>query len=308
MFNTLRQSFSALILIALIAFLLILSSTRLYTDWLWFQALDFQRVFTTIIISDYGLRLAASVTFFILLLVNLLLTRGPLLKAAQKAAVFREDNMLTIQASPLLQFLTPKFLLTAYLLLSLVMAFLFSYSVKGDWVVLQKFLHPTSFGVLDPVFQYDIGFYVFQLPFYQFLYNLASWTILIIAFWVAAIYLLVSVTQGTPGKLLQSISARYHLSILAALFFLLKAVGYQLEQYGLLFTHNGAVWGLGYTATHTTLVAYKVLTYIAVICALAILVNLFLRRFKLVAYSIGFLILASVLLGGILPVFVQRFK
>ncbi|MDD4169976.1 MAG: UPF0182 family protein, partial [Desulfotomaculaceae bacterium] len=41
--------------------------------------------------------------------------------------------------------------------------------------------------------------------------------------------------------------------------------------------------------------------------ALAILVNLFLRRFKLVAYSIGFLILASVLLGGILPVFVQRF-
>lgn len=308
MFNTLRQSFSALILVAFIVFLIILSSTRLYTDWLWFQALDYQRIFTTIILSDYGLRLAASVTFFILLLVNLLLTRGPLLKAVQKAAVFREEgNLLTIQASPLNKLLTPQFLLTAYLLLSLVMAFLFSFSVKGDWVVLQKFLHPTSFGVLDPVFQYDIGFYVFKLPFYQFLYNLASWTVLIIAFWVSAIYLLVSVTQGTPGKLLQTISARYHLSFLAAFFFLLKAVGYQLEQYGLLFTHNGAVWGLGYTATHTTLVAYKVLTYIAVICALAILVNLFLRRFKLVAYSIGFLVLASVLLGGIFPVLVQRF-
>ncbi|OPX88351.1 MAG: hypothetical protein A4E53_01988 [Pelotomaculum sp. PtaB.Bin104] len=307
MFNKLRQSLSALIFVALILFLMIMSSARLYTDWLWFQALNYQRVFTTIIVSDYGLRLVASVTFFILIFANLLLTRGPLLKAAQKAAVYKEDNLLTIQASPLTKFITPRFLLTAYTLLSLVMALLFSLSVAGDWVILQKFLHPTSFGVLDPVFQRDIGFYVFQLPFYEFLYNMASWTIIIIAFWVSAIYLLVSITQGTPGKLLQSIAARYHLSFLAAIFFLLKAVGYQLEQYVLLFTHNGAVWGPGYTATHTTLVAYKVLTYIAVICALVILVNLFLRQFRLIVYSIGFLLLASILLGGIYPVFVQRF-
>ncbi|MDD3654066.1 MAG: UPF0182 family protein [Desulfotomaculaceae bacterium] len=307
MLNKLRQSFSALILIAVIVFLIILSSTRLYTDWLWFQALDYQSVFLTIILSDYGLRLAASVTFFVLLLINLLLTRGPLLKATQKAAVFREEGLLTIQMSPLNKLLTLRFLTIAYFLLSLVMAFLFSFSIKGDWVLLQKFLHPTYFGVLDPVFQHDIGFYVFKFPFYQFLYNLANWTILITAFWVAAIYLLVSVAQGNPGNLLQSISARYHLSILAALFFLLKAVGYQLEKYLLLFTHNGAVWGLGYTATHTTLIAYKVLTYIAVFCALAILVNLFLRRFKLVVYSIGFLVLASVLLGGVYPGLVQRF-
>lgn len=307
MYNKLRWSFITFLGLALVLLAISVKSAQLYTDWLWFQSLSYQRVFMTIIVSDLGLRFAASAAFFILLFLNLLLTRGPLIKASQKAAVFREDNLVTIQASPLSRFFNPGYLLAAYTVLSLIMAFLFSFTVAGDWVTLQKFLHPTSFRVLDPVFQRDVGFYVFQLPFYQFLYNVASWTILIIAFWVCIIYLLVSVVHGAPGRLLQSMAARYHLSILAVLFFSLKAVGYQLDQYALLFTHHGAVWGPGYTAIHTTLFAYKVLTYVALICALAILVNLFLRRFKLIVYSIGFLLLASVLLGGIYPVFVQRF-
>jgi len=305
--NKLRWSFIAFIGLVFILLVISMESAQLYTDWLWFQSQNYQRVFMTIIVSDLGLRFVTSASFFILLFVNLLLTRGPLIKASQKAAVFREDNLLTIQTSPLSKFFTPRLLLAAFSIFSLIVAFLFSFTVAGDWVTLQKFLHPTSFGILDPVFKRDIGFYVFQLPFYQFLYNIASWTILIIAFWVSIIYLLVSIAQGSPGRLLQSMSARYHLSFLAVFFFSLKAAGYQLDQYALLFTHHGAVWGPGYTATHTTLIAYKVLTYVALICALAILVNLFLRRFKLIVYSIGFLLLASVLLGGIYPIFVQRF-
>lgn len=305
--NKLRLSFIAFVGLAFILLAISVKSAQLYTDWLWFQSQSYQRVFVTIMVSDIGLRLVASAAFFVLLFANLLLTRGPLIKAAQRAAVFKEANMLTIQASPLTKFFTPRFLLAAFSAFSLIMAFLFSYSVAGDWVILQKFFHPTSFGILDPIFQKDIGFYVFQLPFYQFLYNITSWMILIIAFWVAVIYLLVSIAQGAPGKLLQTMSARYHLSFLAAFFFSLKAVGYQLDQYALLFTHSGAVWGPGYTATHTTLLAYKVLTYVSLVCALAILINLFLRRFKLIVYSIGVLLFASVLLGGIYPVFVQRF-
>lgn len=303
-----RWAMTALIGLAVILLVLSITGARLYTDWLWFHSLNYQRVFMTIIISDIGLRVAVGLAFFVLLFLNLMLTRGPLLRASQKAAVLREDDVLTIQASPWSQFLSPRLLLAAFTALSLIMAFLFSFTVAGDWVTFQKFLHPTSFGMIDPVFKLDIGFYVFQLPFYLFLYKVAGWAILVIAFWVSAVYLLVNATQGNPGRLLQSISARYHLSFLAALFFGLKALGYQLEQYALLFTHHGAVWGPGYTATHATLFAYKVLTYIALICALAILVNLFLRRFRLIVYSIGVLLVASVLLGGIYPALVQKFR
>jgi uncharacterized membrane protein (UPF0182 family) len=107
--------------------------------------------------------------------------------------------------------------------------------------------------------------------------------------------------------MLQNISARYHLSFLAAVFFIIKAIGYQLEQYALLFAHRGAVWGPGYTSTHATLIAYKILAIIAILCALAILINLFLRKFRLIVYSIGILLVASIVLGGLYPAFIQKF-
>jgi uncharacterized membrane protein (UPF0182 family) len=302
-----RRVFNVTLAIMVVLVIIMISGARLYTDWLWFKSLYFQSVFMTIFASEIGLRVVVGVTFFVLLLLNLLFTLKPLLQAAQNAAVYREENLLTIQASPWSQFLTKRLILAAFFALSFVMAFLFSFSVVGDWVTLQKFLHPTPFGINDPVFQKDIGFYVFKLPFYEFLYNLASWAIIIIAFWVAMVYLLVNIVQGHAGKLFQSISARYHLSFLAALFFGLKALGYLLNQYDLLFTHHGAVWGPGYTSIHATLVAYKVLMVIAVLCALAILINLFLRRFRLIVYSIAVLFLASVLLGGVYPSMVQKF-
>ncbi|HBC92359.1 MAG TPA: UPF0182 family protein [Pelotomaculum sp.] len=302
-----RRVFNIVLALVVVLAIVAISGARLYTDWLWFQSLNYQSVFMTIVVSDIGLRVVVGVTFFLLLFFNLLFTLGPLLKAAQNAAVYKEENVLTIQSSPWSQFLTKKLLLAAFFVLSLVMAFLFSLSVVGDWVTLQKFLHPTSFGSIEPVFQKDVGFYVFKLPFYEFLYNLASWAIILIAFWVSMVYLLVNIVQGQAGKFLNSISARYHLSFLAALFFGLKALGYQLDQYALLYAHHGAVWGPGYTSTHATIVAYKVLSVIALLCALAILVNLFLRRFRLVVYSIGVLLLASILLGGIYPSVVQKF-
>lgn len=306
--NKFRRAFNIIaVLAAIILLVLVVSGAKLYTDWLWFQSLNYQRIFMTIVISDIGLRVSVGLAFFILLFINLLLTRGPLLKASQRASVVKEDELLTIQNSLLSQFVTPRFLLVVFTFISLFMAFLFNFTVAKDWVVLQKFLHPTSFGIIDPVFKLDVGFYVFKLPFYLFLYKVASLAVLVTAFWVVIVYFLVNLLQGNPGMLLQSISARYHLSFLAALFFIIKALGYQLEQYTLLFTHHGAVWGPGYTGTHATLVAYKVLAVIALLCALAILINLFLRRFRLIVYSIGVLLVASVLLGGVYPYLVQKF-
>ena len=103
--------------------------------------------------------------------------------------------------------------------------------MAGDWVTLQKFLHPTSFGISEPVFNLDVGFYVFRLPFFLFLYHVASAALLVIAFWTAVAYILADLAQGSAGGLFKSIAARYHLSFLAALFLYLKAIGYQLERY-----------------------------------------------------------------------------
>lgn len=304
----LRRIINFIVLAAVfVLFILAVSGARIYTDWLWFHSLNYQKVFTTIIFSELGLRLAVGLALFVFLFVNLFLTRGPLLKATQRATIIKEDELLTIQNAPLNQLITPRFILLLFIAVSFVMAVLFNLSVAKDWIILQQFLNPSDFGINDPIFHKDVGFYVFKLPFYIFLYNVASMAVLVTAFWVAVVYLAINFVQGSPGKLLQNISARYHLSFLAAVFFLIKAVGYQLEQYELLFAHHGAVWGPGYTTIHATLIAYKVLVVIALICALVILINLFLRKFRMIVYSIGVLLVASIVLGGFYPAFIQKF-
>ena len=304
-----RWAFSTFAVLAVVLLVIVISGARLYTDWLWFQSLVFQRVFATIILSDIGLRLAVATAFFVLLFLNLLLTRGALLQAVRKMSLVRQDDsVLTIEETPWSQAVTPRFVLGAFALLSLIMAFLFSFTVAGDWVTLQKFLHPTSFGATEPVFNKDIGFYVFSFPFYQFLYKVSTLSLIGVAFWVMVVYLAINAAQGGAGKVLQTTAARYHLSFLAAIYFGLKAYGYQLDQYAQLFTHHGAVWGPGYTSIHANLVAYKILSVIALLTAVAIIVNIFLRRFKLIVYSIGVLLIASFVLGGLYPAFVQKFR
>ena len=93
----LRKIINIIILAAVfILLVLAVSGAKLYTDWLWFQALSYQQVFTTIIVTDIGLRLAVGVVLFIFLFINLLITRGPLLKATQRSTVIKEDEVPTI--------------------------------------------------------------------------------------------------------------------------------------------------------------------------------------------------------------------
>ncbi|MCL6478342.1 MAG: UPF0182 family protein [Peptococcaceae bacterium] len=304
-----RQRFLTVLVVALVAVLTLARwGAHLYTDWLWFGSLQYQDTFLTIILSEIGLKVAVGAAFFVLLLVNLLPTKSKLIKAANTNRMIEDDEkVITLYRSPLSKYAKSGPIIAVYTLISLVMAFFVGAAVTGDWVVLQKFLHPTPFGVTDPIFFKDIGFYVFQLPFYEFIYRLFIWSIILIAFWVGIAYFVADRASGQVKGFLGSDAARYHLSALAAVFFLARAFGYQLEQYGLLNTPSKIAHGPGYTAIHANLLAYKILFWVSIIIALAIIVNIFLRRFRVVIYSIAALVLVSVLVGGVYPVVVQQF-
>ncbi|SFR06294.1 UPF0182 family protein [Desulfoscipio geothermicus] len=293
--------------IIIILFLLVARwGANLYVEWLWFQSLGYSNVFKTILLSELGLRFLVGVLTFIFIFVNLMLTRKTVLQRVNTRQYFENGDVITIHKSQLNKYLTPRFLTVTYLAISSTLAFFVSTAVTGDWVILQKFLHSTAFGYTDPIFHNNIGKYVFSLPFYQFIYQLVNWFIILAAFTVALVYFLTETGQEGFGKLFSSISARLHLSFLAALFFLARAWGFRLEQYMLLYSDQGVVFGPGYTDIHARLLAYKALFIIAILIALVIIINLFLRRFKLILYSIGALFLASVILGGIYPSIIQN--
>lgn len=304
-----RQRFLTVLVVALVAALALARwGAHLYTDWLWFESMHYQNTFLTIIFSEIGLKVAVGAVFFVLLIINLIPTKSQLIKAANlNRLVEDENNVVTLYKSPLSKYAKSGPILAVYTLISLVMAFFVGTAVTGDWVILQKFLHPTPFGQVDPVFFKDIGFYVFQLPFYEFIYRLFIWSVILIAFWVAVAYFVADSASGQGKGFLKSDAARYHISFLAAVFFLARAFGYKLEQYNLLHTPGGIGYGPGYTAIHANLLAYKILFYVSIVIALAIIVNIFLKKFRLVIYSIAALILVSVLVGGVYPVFVQKF-
>ncbi|WP_003540923.1 UPF0182 family protein [Desulfotomaculum nigrificans] len=284
----------------------------LYVDWLWFKNLKYPQVFITSMVSEIGLRVLVGLFIFGWLLLNLMLTRKSVWQAIQSFKPFRpfqqeDDNIIIINQRDWREHITLGRLTAVFTAVSLVLAFLYSTSVSGDWVVLFKYFKQTAFGTVDPIFKKDIGFYVFSVPFYEYVYHLLSSAVLLSVFLVAVVYLVTDTARGGLTKIFRFPTARYHLSALAALFFLLKAWGYLLNQYDLLYSPRGVVHGAGYTDTHATLLAYKVLFVLSLITAAIIVVNLFLRRFKLTLYAIGGLIVTSVLLGGVYPGLMQKF-
>jgi len=268
-------------------FLLLLArwGANLYVDWLWFQSLGYAQVFTTILLSEIGLRFLVGIAAFIFILVNLTLTRKAVLQRLNARQYMESEDIIAIHQSPLNKFVTPRLLTLVYVGASLLLGLFASTAVTGDWVILQKFLHQTSFGFTDPIFNNDVGKYVFELPFQQFIYRLLTLFIVMAAMAVAAVYFLTETGGQGLAKVFNSLSARLHLSFLAALFFLVRAWGYRLEQYMLLYSPSGVVAGPGYTDINARLLAFKALMIIALLIAVLILVNLFLRRFKLIIYG-----------------------
>ncbi|MFA7467620.1 MAG: UPF0182 family protein, partial [Desulfotomaculaceae bacterium] len=295
-------------IVGVLVFLLLLTrwGANLYVDWLWFQSLGYTQVFTTILLSEIGLRFLVGIAAFIFVFANLTLTRKAVLQRLNSRQYAESEDIITIHQSPLNKFITPRLLTVFYLGASLLLGLFASTAVTGDWVILQKFLHQTSFGYTDPIFNNDVGKYVFELPFQQFIYRLMTLFIVMAALAVALVYFLTETGGQGLAKVFNSLSARLHLSFLAALFFLVRAWGYRLEQYMLLYSPSGVVAGPGYTDINARLLAFKVLMVIALLIAVLILVNLFLRRFKLVIYGIGALFLASILLGGVYPSVIQN--
>ncbi|GAB6180966.1 UPF0182 family protein [Desulfotomaculum defluvii] len=287
----------------------------LYIDWIWFKALNYQQVFVTILVSQIGLRTLVGLFMFALLLINLMLTRNSVVKAIESAKAFRpfqqdDDNVITINQTPFPDWreqITPQRLTWVFVAVSAILAFLYSSSVAGDWITILNYFNQTSFGTTDPVFNKDISFYFFSLPFWHIVFGILASAILLNVVLVALVYLVTDTARGGLTKIFRFPSARYHLSVLAALFFVLKSWGYLLNQYDLLFSSSGVVYGAGYTDIHASLLAYKVLMVLSILTALIIIANIFMKRFRITVYAIVGLLVTSIVLGTVYPSVIQKF-
>ncbi len=182
--------------------------------------------------------------------------------------------------------------------------------LSANWIKVLQYFRPTAFNTADPVFDRDISFYVFALPFWEllefwlvglFLYGLIA---------VALIYLLSgdSLSQGWFRGF--SPQQQQHLQGLGTCLMLAVAFSYWLSRYELLYSPLGAVYGAGYTDVTVQLPAYTVLCLLAVAIAGWLLWSMLFwvpkgssRRF--LWFGLGLYLLLAVGAGSLLPVAVQ---
>lgn len=301
----LTQRSRILIGAALIAVVLLLIGPRFidaYVDWLWFGELGYRSVFTTVLVTRL-------IVFVVAALVVGLVVYGALTLAYRTRPVFvpaagPNDPVARYRTAVMSRMRLYTIGLPVFIgLLAGVVA-------QTYWVRVQLFLHGTSFGVADPQFGLDLGFYAFDLPFYRLVLSyLFVVTFLALIANLLGHYLFGGIRlAGRTGAL--SRAARIQLISLGGTLILLKAFAYWLDRYELLsHTRGGKPFtGAGYTDINAVLPAKLILLAIAVICAVAVFSAIFLRDLRIPAIGVVLLLLSSLIIGAGWPLIVEQFS
>ena len=272
----------------------------LYTDWLWFQEVGYAQVFLTILKLRGWLFIGVGVGTLFFLYLNLAFAA----RTARPDVLWELEDQLGLPGPAVLEPLIRRLLLPV---LGLI-AFFSGVSASTNWETVLQYFNATPFGTADPLFGRDLSFYVFILPFWRLLYGWA--TLLLIA--TIALSLLLYVLQRSlvltaRGPRLAA-GARAHLLLLGAAFLVLKAGGFWLDRFELLYSPRGVVFGASYTDVYASLPALQILAALALLCGGACLFQVWRPGWRLLATAL--VALGVVWVGGlgIYPALLQRFS
>ncbi len=180
-------------------------------------------------------------------------------------------------------------------------------AVSGAWDTLLLWAHRVPYSttgtVTDPVFGKDISFFLFELPFYRLVQSLLNGILLASLAVVGARYL-VAATRGGEVFITR---VRVHLAIIAGLYLLSVAFGYQLDKYELVYSHAGVATGVSFTDANARFMAYDVLTFLSGIAGALLIGAAFTRWIWPLGLVVGVWLSATVILAGLYPEAIQRF-
>ncbi|UCH19865.1 MAG: UPF0182 family protein [Deltaproteobacteria bacterium] len=294
------------IVIGILVLILLGVVVSIYPDWLWFRNLNFAPVFWTMVLGKFGL---AGVIWFLLsiiLAVNLYI--------AQRFHPVGEQRTAHIGEMPVSGGTLNILILAGILIVSLVIASRGS----AEWDMVLSYLNQQPFGSTDPIFDRDIGFYVFSLPFYVFvreqLLVLFLFAGLVTVIWYIkdggvqfiGEFLLAEERPVSVPKIKVSEKVGKHLLVLGGIIVFLVAWGYYLKVYGLLYSTQGPAFGASYTDIQVKIPVYRVLMVISLVWGLLVFYNAFRPRVKLLLLSGGIWLAAILVLANGVPILVQK--
>ena len=336
-----RVGLVALIVVVLALVVLFGVGIDLWTDALWYTSVGFDSVFWTRLSASFGLFAGAGILAAIVLFGNLWLARrlspppteggrgslrgflDRLNEAASQAGEPRRgrpgspfgDGRGAFGRPPAVVFetgdlpdLTP-LAGVALAALAVLIAIGIGASVGGAWQTVLLWANRVPFSpdaatpITDPIFGKDISFFLFELPFLRLVQGLFNGLVVAALIIALAQYLI----AASRGGLVFSTQVRVHLGVLAGLFLLSVAFGYQLDKFDLVYSTRGIATGVSFTDQNAQFLAYDALTVISGIAAALLVGGAFTRTLWPLGLTIAVWFLASIVIGRLYPEAIQRF-
>ena len=187
-----------------------------------------------------------------------------------------------------------------------LLAVLVAWGEVHNWGVFLRFLYQVPYGANDPLYDKDIGFYLFSLPAYVVIKNWMLLTLFLSALFAGAVYWVHGDIEYDAQRRSMSPTAIAHGSVLLGFFFAVKAWSYGLDRYLLLYGDNGVVVGASYTDIHVELPVLWLLIGLSIVAAFAAWANLRVRTYRLPAAAAVLVFGGSIVLSGVVPGLFQR--
>ena len=297
---------SRLFVFVFAAILILLSSasgiSRLVTDFWWFQSVDYASIWSSILLTQVVLGLVFVVLAIAIVAVNLYI--------AQRIAP-------TSLAGDLSDYLTKRFteILERSKLLVIggvagLVGLVSGSQAASEWQSWILFTNGSSWGVEDPILNRDIGFYVFDLPFITFVNDWLFWLLMVTTLLTVGVYFLGGAFNPAIRKmtLVDSSKLKLHISLLAVALVLVRAVGYFLDRFELLYSDFGGFRGILSTDNQIRLPGLVLMILIAVVAAVFLILNIRRKGWGFAAIALGLWGLSHIAVLGILPNIYQRLR
>jgi uncharacterized protein len=272
----LRWGFFALVAIAVVMSVVL----GLVQKWLWMRQLDYVGIFWTLLSVKWGI-------FGVTLIVSVLYLWVNLRFAARNIDLVDGESFFSkafkhpVDASKTINFdMSPKLIVFAIDFAIVALSLIFALSVSGQWDTYLRFRYGGPFGVADPLFGVDLGFYIFRLPFYEMVQG--SITVLTVgALAILSFCALFGARQSkSTGKITLSDGIARHFIVLLFILVANFGWGFILDHYQLVYSSLGVVHGAGYAAAHVTRAALWVMTGASALACVLLAIVFFRTRTK----------------------------
>jgi len=283
--------------------LLLAFSTRslstFYINVLWFDSVGRGDVYWGILRSKAELAVVFTLGCTVFLWVNLML--------ADRMAPLTLPNTPEDQTIMRIREATAKSRGKLRIALAVLIGLMLGLPASSQWEEWLMFRHRQAFAVGDPQFKANVGFYVFRLPFAQFVVTWAFGALVLVAIITTAFHFINGSIR--PQDRVQRVTpqAKVHLSVLIAGGTLLRAADYWLSKYELTSSQRGVVRGALYTDVNAQLPALNLMILVSLAVTALLMLNVRQRGWRLPVIAIGSWVVVALVAGTLYPAVVQRF-